>query len=288
MVEITRTFDVKHDVAILTLEFDNILGEYPGTVRVDYYSDESIVASKTVSVDNYAISVEEDQARDVNKIVITVLSVLPDYRVRLNKIGFFETDFTVDFNSIKQDSQDITKLEKLKNVNVNEYSYVTASETSKLFEITTDAESLHVEYAAATNVSISVSGGSLISSQIYGRAADLVLSSGTKTVVINGNTINESVVMHTYNYNVNGEDDNEANPLITSKEMADALAEHVATYLQLRNTYSSQYRGEPAIETGDIIGVETEFESESYGLILTNSLKFNGSWSGTLTVKGLK
>lgn len=287
-VEFTRTFDVKHDVATLVIEFDNILNEYPSSIVVKYYGDGVLLDTQLVeNISDYSVTISSSLARDVDTIVFTVLSLLPNYRVRVNKVGYYETDFTVDFNSIKQDTQKITKLEKLKNVNVNEYSYASQGSSSELFKSTTTATTLHAEFGVASNVSISVSGGSLVSSQIYGQAADMVLSSGTKTVTITGIPQNQAYVTHTYNYNAVGDDDNEENPLITSKARSDALAEHVSDYLKLRDTYDFSYRGNPELETGDIIGVETDFASENYGLVLKNTLSFGGAWSGTLTVKGL-
>lgn len=286
-VEITRTFDVKHDVATVVIEFDNILNEYPGSIQVDYYNESTLVDTQVATLTNYSVMVTSHIAKDIDKIVITTLSMLPYHRLRVNKVGFYETDFTVNFGSIKQNSNKITKLEKLRNVLVNQYSYSDNGSVSKLYESTTTETSLHVEFGLARDVTISVSGGSLVSSQIYGRAADLVLSSGTKTVTINGIQLNTVCVTNSYGYNAVGDDDNEENPLISNETMSTALAEHTAEYLQLRNTYDFSYRGNPELECGDIIGVETDFAKENYGLVLVDSLSFGGAWSGTLTVKGL-
>ena len=287
-VTFIRHFDVKHDIATLTIEFDNILNEYPYTIRAVFYEDSTVKDDQTITgITNYAVTITSNDARDINRIEISVLAMLPNYRIRVNRMGFYETDFTVDFNSIKEHTNKITKLEKLKNVNVNEYSYASQGSSSTLFQSTTTATTLHAEFGVASNVAISVSGGTLISSTIYAQAADMVFSSGTKTVTITGIPQTEAFVTHTYNYNAVGDDDNEENPLITNETMADALAQHISDYLQLRNTYDFSYRGNPELECGDIIGVETDFASESYGLVLKDTLSFSGAWSGTLTVKGL-
>lgn len=287
-VTFIRHFDVKHDIATLTIEFDNILNEYPYTIRAVFYEDSTVKDDQTITgITNYAVTITSNDARDINRIEISVLAMLPNYRIRVNRMGFYETDFTVDFNSIKEHTNKITKLEKLKNVNVNEYSYASQGSSSTLFQSTTTATTLHAEFGVASNVAISVSGGTLVSSTIYAQAADMVLSSGTKTVTITGIPQTEAFVTHTYNYNAVGDDDNEENPLITNETMADALAQHISDYLQLRNTYDFSYRGNPELECGDIIGVETDFASESYGLVLKDTLSFSGAWSGTLTVKGL-
>lgn len=157
-----------------------------------------------------------------------------------------------------------------------------------LYEGKTRNTAFHVEYSRlAQDVEITVEGGELISSEIYGRAADLVLSEGEKTVTVKGTPINESSVVLTYPAAREGETDIEENPLITSDEMADALAAHVIQYLQMRNTYDMEYRGNPELETGDVIGLETMYTKEMDTLILTDEITFNGSLRGKLKVKGL-
>lgn len=159
---------------------------------------------------------------------------------------------------------------------------------SKLFEGTATDTELHVEFSAlAQDVEITVGGGTLISAEIYGRAADLKLSSGVKHVTITGTRLNESSIVTTYPASNSGEVDVEQNPLITSDAMANALANHVRSYLQMRNTYDTSYRGNPELEPGDVIGLQTRYTDEIDALILTDEIRFNGALRGTLKLKGL-
>ena len=81
--------------------------------------------------------------------------------------------------------------------------------------------------------------------------------------------------------------DKEENPLITNDTMCQALANHVKSYLQMRNTYEANYRGNPEMEVGDIIGLQTLYTDEMDALILVDEITFDGSLSGKMTVKGL-
>ena len=90
-----------------------------------------------------------------------------------------------------------------------------------------------------------------------------------------------------YPVNLDGEIDKEENPLITNDEMCSALANHVMKYLQMRNTYEASYRGNPELEVGDIIGLQTLYTDEMDALILVDEITFNGSLSGKMKVKGL-
>ena len=285
----TKTFDVSHDLPVLAFRFDTPLDEYPTSIQVKYYAGTKLLDTQTVkSITSAEVFVNSEAAIDCTKIEVTMDGGLPYRRMRVSKLYYRETDFTLDFDSIDKDSQSIAKIDQLKAVSVAKYAYTAANDTTKLFEGTTTETQLHVEFSGlAQDVSISVSGGSLVSSNIYARAADLVLSSGTKTVVVTGKTLSENSVVVSYPVALDGEIDKEENPLITNDTMCAALADQVKKYLQMQNTYQTKYRGNPELEVGDVIGLQTLYTDEMDALILVDEITFNGSLSGKLKVKGL-
>lgn len=284
----TKTFDVPHDLPVLAIRFDTVLNEFPGAVQVKYYHDDILLDTQTAAIDSVEVYVSSNLAIECTKIEVTMIGNLPYRRGRVTKVYYRETDFTLDFTSIGENSQKISKIDELKSVSVARYSYTASNDTSTLFEGTTTETELHVEFSGlAQDVKISVSGGTLVSSNIYARAADLVLSSGTKTVTITGKTLTENSVVVSYPVAQSGEIDKEENPLITNDTMCQALANHVKSYLQMRNTYEANYRGNPEMEVGDIIGLQTLYTDEMDALILVDEITFDGSLSGKMTVKGL-
>lgn len=284
----TKTFDVPHDLPVLALRFDTVLNEFPGAVQVKYYHDDTLLDTQTAAIDSVEVYVSSNLAIECTKIEVTMIGNLPYRRGRVTKVYYRETDFTLDFTSIGENSQKISKIDELKSVSVARYSYTASNDTSTLYEGTTTETELHVEFSGlAQDVQISVSGGTLVSSNIYARAADLVLSSGTKTVTITGKTLTENSVVVSYPVAQSGEIDKEENPLITNDTMCQALANHVKSYLQMRNTYEASYRGNPEMEVGDIIGLQTLYTDEMDALILVDEITFDGSLSGKMTVKGL-
>ncbi|WP_417051035.1 hypothetical protein [Dysosmobacter welbionis] len=284
----TKTFDVPHDLPVLAIRFDTVLNEFPGAVQVKYYHDDTLLDTQTAAIDSVEVYVSSNLAIECTKIEVTMIGNLPYRRARVTKVYYRETDFTLDFTSIGENSQKISKIDELKSVSVARYSYTASNDTSTLFEGTTTETELHVEFSGlAQDVQISVSGGTLVSSNIYARAADLVLSSGTKTVTITGKTLTENSVVVSYPVAQSGEIDKEENPLITNDTMCEALANHVKNYLQMRNTYEASYRGNPEMEVGDIIGLQTLYTDEMDALILVDEITFDGSLSGKMTVKGL-
>lgn len=284
----TKTFDVPHDLPVLAIRFDTVLDEFPGAVQVKYYHDDTLLDTQTATIDSVEVYVSSNLAIECTKIEVTMIGNLPYRRGRVTKVYYRETDFTLDFTSIGENSQKISKIDELKSVSVARYSYTASNDASTLFEGTTTETELHVEFSGlAQDVQISVSGGTLVSSNIYARAADLVLSSGTKTVTITGKTLTENSVVVSYPVAQSGEIDKEENPLITNDTMCQALANHVKSYLQMRNTYEANYRGNPEMEVGDIIGLQTLYTDEMDALILVDEITFDGSLSGKMTVKGL-
>lgn len=284
----TKTFDVPHDLPVLAIRFDTVLDEFPGSVQVKYYHDDTLLDTQTAAIDSVEVYVSSNLAIECTKIEVTMIGNLPYRRSRVTKVYYRETDFTLDFTSIGENSQKISKIDELKSVSVARYSYTASNDTSTLYEGTTTETELHVEFSGlAQDVQISVSGGTLVSSNIYARAADLVLSSGTKTVTITGKTLTENSVVVSYPVAQSGEIDKEENPLITNDTMCQALANHVKSYLQMRNTYEANYRGNPEMEVGDIIGLQTLYTDEMDALILVDEITFDGSLSGKMTVKGL-
>lgn len=284
----TKTFDVPHDLPVLAIRFDTALNEFPGAVQVKYYHDDTLLDTQTAAIDSVEVYVSSNLAIECTKIEVTMIGNLPYRRGRVTKVYYRETDFTLDFTSIGENSQKISKIDELKSVSVARYSYTASNDTSTLYEGTTTETELHVEFSGlAQDVQISVSGGTLVSSNIYARAADLVLSSGTKTVTITGKTLTENSVVVSYPVAQSGEIDKEENPLITNDTMCQALANHVKSYLQMRNTYEASYRGNPEMEVGDIIGLQTLYTDEMDALILVDEITFDGSLSGKMTVKGL-
>ena len=284
----TKTFDVPHDLPVLAIRFDTVLNEFPGAVQVKYYHDDTLLDTQTAAIDSVEVYVSSNLAIECTKIEVTMIGNLPYRRARVTKVYYRETDFTLDFTSIGENSQKISKIDELKSVSVARYSYTASNDTSTLYEGTTTETELHVEFSGlAQDVQISVSGGTLVSSNIYARAADLVLSSGTKTVTITGKTLTENSVVVSYPVAQSGEIDKEENPLITNDTMCQALANHVKSYLQMRNTYEATYRGNPEMEVGDIIGLQTLYTDEMDALILMDEITFDGSLSGKMTVKGL-
>lgn len=284
-----REFDNMCDLNAMRIIFDTALGEWVKSFKVEYFRNDTLVDTQTVT-DQKSVegSVTSSNANLVNKLRVTILKSIPYRRCRVEQMYFRTSDFMLDFTSIVERSQIISKIDRLKSITVSQYAYIEGTENIVLFSTTTTKEQLHVEFGQpVTNVTISVDGGTLVGSNIYGRAADLTLSSGTKEIEIRGYPLTETNETTTTLIHATGEEDVEENTLITSDEMREALTEHIRAYLSMRSTYDVQYRGNPELEAGDIIGMQTRYTDNMDVLILVDEISFNGALNGSLKVKGL-
>ena len=301
-----KTFYVTHDIPRIILTFDDVLDEYPSEITVKYYGEDDTLldtVTKTPTAPTHTIDTEVE---DCLYFTVEVTETpIPYRRSRVTKAEYFETDFALTLDSVNKNSYATSKIERLRNVIVNEYSLSQQSDNvTKLYEADTSDTEVHIEFATAKNVAITVTGGSnaLVDSavvgsakvgqdidtfDIYAAAADLHLTPGSKHILAEGLTLTEGAIVHTYPYSSSGEDDIEENVLISNESMAQAHAAHVGQYLSYRNTYDANYRGNPELEVGDIISVGTPYNNVVYGLILKDDISFNGSIKGSLKVKGL-
>ena len=119
----TKTFDVPHDLPVLAIRFDTVLNEFPGAVQVKYYHDDTLLDTQTAAIDSVEVYVSSNLAIECTKIEVTMIGNLPYRRGRVTKVYYRETDFTLDFTSIGENSQKISKIDELKSVSVARYSY---------------------------------------------------------------------------------------------------------------------------------------------------------------------
>ena len=200
----------------------------------------------------------------------------------------------ISLNSIALNGDTISKIETLYKVQANLYDYKEESESTVIATFNIEAEGetqCHIEYDSSTSQTISVEGAATLKNiNTYCQAADFILDgTGVFVVTVTGKKITSSVstMESIISLNSNGSTDSEKNQLITSASMQYALIYHVSNYLLFRMTHSVKYRGNPEIEVLDPLFLETNYNSYVNGLVLSNTINFNGAISGNLTIKSL-
>jgi len=179
-------------------------------------------------------------------------------------------------------------------VEITKYSYTPETEIVTLYEGTQEIrgqETVWVNYSLATQATATVTGGTLVSSYLYGRGGYLTITAtGDVRIVVRGKRVVQqgSSYTHIANPTISGEIDIVENELVTDTKHQQDLAKYRAKYLDMRNAYTISYRGNPELECGDAVRYETEFEKDTTGLIVHSEINFNGALSGTLIMKRIE
>lgn len=119
---VSRKFDVPHDLPIVRIRFDTRCGEWPRSIRVRYYKSGSVVLIKDVTgISSQEISIQTD-VTDCDTFDIQFLEMIPYRRPRIERVSYRETDFLLDFTTIKEKSQQTTKTDELREIDVSLYS----------------------------------------------------------------------------------------------------------------------------------------------------------------------
>lgn len=151
-------------------------------------------------------------------------------------------------------------------------------------------KTIEIEYDLATDISATITGGTIVSANYYGRYAVLkITNTGEDTISlkVSGKKINNSQTVDSKQFNDDGENIEYKNDLITqmvesSKETK--LKDFIGNWYNNRNIYSFENRGDIVKDTREIIPIETDFSNSLIGYLVENNINYDGAWSGNSVV----
>lgn len=154
----------------------------------------------------------------------------------------------------------------------------------------TGTKTIEIEYDLATDISATITGGTIVSANYYGRYAILkITNTGEDTISlkVSGKKINNSQTIDSKQFNDDGENIEYKNDLITqmvesSKETK--LKDFIGNWYNNRNIYSFENRGNIVKDTREIIPIETDFSNSLIGYLVENNINYDGAWSGNSVV----
>lgn len=154
----------------------------------------------------------------------------------------------------------------------------------------TGTKTIEIEYDLATDISATITGGTIVNANYYGRYAILkITNTGEDTISlkVSGKKINNSQTIDSKQFNDDGENIEYKNDLITqmvesSKETK--LKDFIGNWYNNRNIYSFENRGDIVKDTREIIPVETDFSNSLIGYLVENNINYDGAWSGNSVV----
>lgn len=154
----------------------------------------------------------------------------------------------------------------------------------------TGTKTIEIEYDLATDISATITGGTIVNANYYGRYAMLkITNTGEDTISlkVSGKKINNSQTIDSKQFNDDGENIEYKNDLITqmvesSKETK--LKDFIGNWYNNRNIYSFENRGDIVKDTREIIPIETDFSNSLIGYLVENNINYDGAWSGNSVV----
>lgn len=237
------------------------------------------------------------EARQLLQIIATTGNCIL-FTNRENVINIQPFNYVLNPDGMKYDfitSNPVVKVQsELHNTIIYINHYSKEDNVSELFkneslEIT-GTKTIEIEYDLATDISATITGGTIVSANYYGRYAILkITNTGEDTISlkVSGKKINNSQTIDSKQFNDDGENIEYKNDLITqmvesSKEIK--LKDFIGNWYNNRNIYSFENRGDIVKDTREIIPIETDFSNSLIGYLVENNINYDGAWSGNSVV----
>lgn len=237
------------------------------------------------------------EARQLLQIIATTGNCIL-FTNRENVINIQPFNYVLNPDGMKYDfitSNPVVKVQsELHNTIIYINHYSKEDNISELFkneslEIT-GTKTIEIEYDLATDISATITGGTIVSANYYGRYAILkITNTGEDTISlkVSGKKINNSQTIDSKQFNDDGENIEYKNDLITqmvesSKETK--LKDFIGNWYNNRNIYSFENRGDIVKDTREIIPIETDFSNSLIGYLVENNINYDGAWSGNSVV----
>lgn len=237
------------------------------------------------------------EARQLLQIIATTGNCIL-FTNRENVINIQPFNYVLNPDGMKYDfitSNPVVKVQsELHNTIIYINHYSKEDNVSELFkneslEIT-GTKTIEIEYDLATDISATITGGTIVSANYYGRYAILkITNTGEDTISlkVSGKKINNSQTIDSKQFNDDGKNIEYKNDLITqmvesSKETK--LKDFIGNWYNNRNIYSFENRGDIVKDTREIIPIETDFSNSLIGYLVENNINYDGAWSGNSVV----
>lgn len=238
--------------------------------------------------------------KEFDKIEIEFISTSKPYnRIHIDYISLgSETSYIVEYDDLYSTPVG-TQLDKIKNLKVARciYSESNAEEELLTEELVYDGES-QVYYTSEASYGYT----SVITDRKEGQSINIV-NSGAYYVEVDfvGVTIGETVKFivsgHKYNItksyftktlNNRGTDKEWENPIVSDYSHCKLITDWLADYFSSGIEYELDYRGEPAIDVGDVIGQENKYDPKLRTLVEESQFTFDGTIGGALKTRRIE
>lgn len=285
---LTRTLEAKYKAYGIMINFS---GNLPKKIVIRTYADD--VLNNTLTITSGI-----EQATEINydfpeydRLEIEFPETEPNSRIHIDYLSLgAETSYSLEYDDLYSTPVG-TQLEKIKNVKVSRSLYSkSATKEDLTSETITYSGENQIYYLNDPCYGYSVA----ISNAKSGQSAKIVSSgayyvevafSGVKTgenieVAITGYKYNVATSYYSQPVHNRGTEKEWKNPLISFDDHCQEVAKWLADYFASGIEYELDYRGEPAIDCGDVIGQENKYDQDLKTIVEQSQITFKSGLLG--------
>lgn len=285
---LTRTLEAKYKAYGIMINFS---GNLPKKIVIRTYADD--VLNNTLTITSGI-----EQATEINydfpeydRLEIEFPETEPNSRIHIDYLSLgAETSYSLEYDDLYSTPVG-TQLEKIKNVKVSRSLYSkSATKEDLTSETITYSGENQIYYLNDPCYGYSVA----ISNAKSGQSAKIISSgayyvevafSGVKTgenieVAITGYKYNVAASYYSQPVHNRGTEKEWKNPLISFDDHCQEVAKWLADYFASGIEYELDYRGEPAIDCGDVIGQENKYDPDLKTIVEQSQITFKSGLLG--------
>lgn len=285
---LTRTLEAKYKAYGIMINFS---GNLPKKIVIRTYADD--VLNNTLTITSGI-----EQATEINydfpeydRLEIEFPETEPNSRIHIDYLSLgAETSYSLEYDDLYSTPVG-TQLEKIKNVKVARYIYGKSSTKEDLLSETisyTGENQLYYLNEACYGYEVSINNAqngqsvNIISSgAYYVEVAFLGIEVGDNVeVIIKGYKYNIATSYYSQTINNRGSEKEWQNPLISADDHCQEVAKWLADYFASGIEYELDYRGEPAIDCGDVIGQENKYDPDLKTIVEQSQITFKSGVLG--------
>lgn len=285
---LTRTLEAKYKAYGIMINFS---GNLPKKIVIRTYADDVLNNTLTITSGIEQATEINYDFPEYNRLEIEFPETEPNSRIHIDYLSLgAETSYSLEYDDLYSTPVG-TQLEKIKNVKVSRSLYSkSATKEDLTSETITYSGENQIYYLNDPCYGYSVA----ISNAKSGQSAKIVSSgayyvevafSGVKTgenieVAITGYKYNVATSYYSQPVHNRGTEKEWQNPLISFGDHCQEVAKWLADYFASGIEYELDYRGEPAIDCGDVIGQENKYDPDLKTIVEQSQITFKSGLLG--------
>ena len=291
--QVTLTLEAEYSSFGLKIQFREV---YPRAFTVETFYENVGVDSKSYTNDNLFFATD-DVFQSFDKMVITFTEGAPNARVCIDNITLGEmTDYKIERTQMI-DSPTATRQRNIKAITVTRNVYSTSSalndissETIAVSSSSTDYDIYlndpYFDFEAVVNSPSGVTVSIIEQSSYHVKLRFTGISGETQvSYTLKGKIYTISEISVTKPYRDDGEEIVWNNPLVSTTEQAENIAEWLAEFYLGDVQYDITWRGDPRLDANDLMFIELKDRDDALIRSYQNEITYNGAWRGNIQAR---